>query len=267
MNWGTINAGPIRARPSTDKCATSSNANGPCSDEPVRLEVAIPCVHYDDFLKRTLPYTVRHLTSVTVLTSPSDEATITVARALGIKILVTDAWSDGGPFNKARALNEWIARQDSRDNLLWLMTLDADILLPSDWSVHLGHLDPRGLYSARRRLCETESEWDDFISRRRSLYSFPLDVPPVIDGQVWGDKPTTNPAALCGYLQIWNPARGSGFTSFPEAPSAAQYDVEFALSYPEQLRKFLPGVDVLHLSVCATNWEGRRSPRWELGRL
>lgn len=229
----------------------------------MQIEAAIPCVEYDDFLRLTLRNNCERLGAVTVLTSPSDSATIQLAERHGAKLLVTDAWWSGGTFNKARALNEWIDQVEIAHENLWLLVLDADILLPLDLDLAVDGLDPTGLYSVRRRMCEDESAWNDFTKERRSLESFLLNVPPVKNGRVWGKRPTSNAAAICGYFHLWNPRHASGMKRFPEMPSAANYDVEFALSFPEERRRFFPKFEALHLGLSKTNWEGRRSTRWE----
>ena len=94
--------------------------------------------------------------------------------------------------------------------------------------------------------------WDDF----------PLSVPPIKNGKVWGCLPTSNPAALCGYVHLWNLKHSIGMKRLPNSNNAARYDVGFALSFPETMRGFLENREVLHLGPEEANWNGRCSERW-----
>jgi len=224
------------------------------------IETAIPCVNYGDFLWLTLQSNLRRLAKVTVLTSREDTAVIELARSCGVALHVTDAWG-AGHFNKARALNEWLDQVlSTASEETWCLTLDADILLPPGPPLETLSLDPLILYGARRRMCDDESDWHECVNSRRSLESFPLDIPPVWNGQVW-NLPTANQAALYGCFQLWNP-QISGIGQFPESPTAAEYDVAFALKFTERHRQFLPNLDILHLGEPRINWQGRLSRQW-----
>jgi hypothetical protein len=229
----------------------------------MRIETVVPCVGYDDFLGLTLPRNLELLESITVLTAPDDEHTAVIARNCGARLHITDAWSQGGPFNKARALNEWMDSLSKVGPDVWILTLDADILLLSADRLARLDLDRRVLYGVHRRMCEDYSAWTDFAGGHRDILSYPRDVLPIRNGRVWGRRPTSNPAALSGYFQMWNSQHAAGARRFPERPSAAQYDVEFALSFSQNDRKFIEDYEVLHLGPSKTNWSGRRSPRWE----
>src|SRR4051812_27401126 len=223
----------------------------------MRLEVAIPCVDYDDFLALTLPANARKLDNITVLTSATDPATIALARKCGTKLMTTEAWWIGS-FNKAAALNLWLESLGRVGPDCWLLVLDADILLPD--KPMLAGLDPQMLYGSQRRICHTQEDYWAFVTGRRQFDSFCLDIPPVKFGMVWGRSLTSNPAGLSGYFQLWNPA-ACGWRKFPSSESAASYDVQFALKFHETLRADLEGFEVLHLGSCEMNWWGRRTPR------
>jgi hypothetical protein len=230
------------------------------ADFAMRLEAAVPCVSYDDFLAITLPNNMDCLKSVTVLTAPWDSATIELARKCGVKILITTAWR-AGVFNKAKALNEWLSRICYPSPELWTLVIDADILLPQGRAMPALELDTSILYSARRRLCEEEDQWLAFRNGERCLEDFPCEEIPIQSGRLWGRYSTTNPAGLLGYFQLWNPARAGCGLRFPEAPTASGYDVLFGLHFGAH-RKFLPDYEVLHLGPRRTNWQGRHSERW-----
>jgi hypothetical protein len=225
------------------------------------ISTVISCVNYDDFLSLTLSRTLGVLDDVTILTAPDDDATIALAQRHGVRVLATDAWRSGS-FNKAKSLNEWLAQlDDAEPEESWCLTLDADILLPAGVTIDVRGLDPATLFGARRRMCDSEAGWHALIAGARAPDSFPLDVASVWQGRVWM-LPTANPAGLQGCFHLWNRALGAGDRRFTEAPSAGDYDVAFALSFPEERRAFLAEYDILHLGECRTNWQGRRSSRW-----
>lgn len=229
----------------------------------MRVEVLVPCVNYADFLALTGRATRHLFDSVTVITRPDDISSHKVTSDLGLRSYPTDAWhKDGALFNKAAALNEYLKllRRDSYDG--WILFLDADVLLrrlPANW---LDALDQRGLYSAHRRMCESEAHWRAYLDMSVQWSDFPLDIPSVIGGKVWGHLPTSNPAALCGYFQLWHFMNAVGVRQLPESPTAANYDVDFALSFPESLRRYMDNYEVLHLGPAKTNWAGRVSAAW-----
>lgn len=229
----------------------------------MNVEVLVPCLHYSDFLSLTLPVTRRLFNSVTVITAPDDLQTIQLCAACDVFAFQTDAWSThGASFNKAAALNEYLSTLKAAHQDCWILLLDADILFVESITRHLAHLDQGGLYSIRRRLCETEADLGDFLDGALPFESFHVNVPPIVNGRVWGRRPTSNPAGLLGYLQLWHLTGARGLRTLPESQTAAKYDVQFGLSFPEHLRKYLDCREVLHLGTPKVNWRGRVSSRW-----
>jgi hypothetical protein len=95
-------------------------------------------------------------------------------------------------------------------------------------------------------MCDTQAGWRELVNGRRPPARFPLDVAPVWQERIWM-LPTANAAGLYGCFQLWNRAEGAGAKRFPEMPTAAGYNVKFALSYPEHARTFLQDYEILHL--------------------
>ena len=230
------------------------------------LRAAVCCVGYSDFLELTLPHAIRSLWDVTVVTTESDTETLRIAAEHGVQVHTTDAWfSSGSTFNKAAALNTWLDSLDSEENG-WVICLDADIIVPPDIIPDLDQLDARGLYGVRRRICAEQHEWDAFIAGHKPWRSFTYDPPEIRRGKLWGIHDTTNVAGIYGYFQLWNPGSAVGDRRFTPHPTAADYDVMFALSFGDQHRHHLPGKEVLHLGPTRTNWTGRRSEKWARSR-
>ena len=231
----------------------------------MHIEVIIPCLRYGDFLSITLPETKRWFTAITVLTAPEDDETIAIAQRAGVSLHLTSSWfKDGARLNKAAAINSCLDELHLEGTDSWVLLLDADIIVQNDLHEDVMTLDPKGLYSVKRRMCEGMEDWLDMCRGRCRVEDFPLYVPGVENGKVWKHRPTDNPAALCGYFQLWHITKSTGLKRMPASPNAADYDVEFAFSFPETARKFIDGQEVLHLGPRKTNWDGRISPRWDL---
>lgn len=219
------------------------------------IPVGIPCVNYADYLAHTLPLTVRAFRNVTVITTACDRASIRLARRHGAQVWTTDCWfANGAAFNKAGALNEWLASLVPG----WTLVVDADIALPEGFQLDVARLESSCLYSIPRRVCQTEWDW---VGPESTRPEYPLIIPPVRDGRVWR-RPTANPAALSGYFQLWDRANAPELF-FPGSPDASNYDVEFALQFPDERRFFLAG-EVVHVGPVRQNWTGRVSPQWVL---
>lgn len=230
----------------------------------MHIEVIITCVGYGDFLAITLPETKRHFTTITVLTAPEDLETIAIAEREGVSLHITSIWRENGAtFNKAAAINAFLDKRNLDGTDSWILFLDADILFQEDLQWDMAALNPEGLYSVRRRMCETEKDWLEWKAGQCKFDDFPLYVPAVVNGKVWKHRPTDNPAGLCGYFQLWHITKAAGLKRMPASPNAANYDVLFAFSFPETARRFIEGNEVLHFGPRNTNWNGRISPRWD----
>jgi len=231
----------------------------------MHIETIITCVGYADFLAITLPETKRWFKAITVLTSPDDSETIAFAKHEGVELYITGVWHENGAtFNKAAAINSFLDQRNLDGTDSWVLFLDADILLLSNPHPDIANLNPKGLYSIKRRMCETEQEWRKLCAGQLCVDDLPLYVPEVVNGKVWKHRPTNNSAALCGYFQLWHITNAIGMKRMPPSSNASSYDVLFAFSFPEALRLFIEGREVLHLGPRKTNWDGRVSPRWNI---
>jgi len=231
---------------------------------PNKVEVAIVSVGYADFLNITLPLTKKFFgESITILTTESDHATIDCAIHNSVKLLATNAWYEtGGVFDKAAGLNQWLDALDTNATS-WVLTLDADIVLPPcSFHLLLATLNPQFLYGVKRRLCKSVTDWERFISQDLTFTDFDLDLPEIKHGKLWGLHDTVNVSAVYGYFQLWHIHFGKGQSRFESFPSAAHYDVQFAMSFGDTTRANIPSIEVLHLGPIKLNWEGRKSESW-----
>ncbi len=227
------------------------------------IDVAIVCVNYADFLNITLKRNIKIIPSIYVLTSGNDEDTIKYVEQTEAKLVITDAWyRDGAVFNKSLALNEWLDVRETESNNQWVLLLDADILLHEKSMEYIKDLDPHKLYSAKRRMCYSQLDWVRYKSGKKKWNDFEIEVHEVIDGKVWGHRPTANPAGMCGYFQMWNPGKSSGSKMLPQSTTAGGYDADFAMSFEDENRRYIDGLEVIHLGDPYTNWKGRVSRDW-----
>lgn len=235
------------------------------------LTTIIVSVEYGDFLQVTLP-TVKQLGNVIVATSPHDMLTTMVCDHNNVVCHQTDVWyKDDAPFNKAAGINEVL--QIQKPYIEWLLLLDADIVLPplpSHYSLN-DDLDPSRFYGVRRRNCQTAEEWARACDNQ-SWFDLPLEPLPAIKmtgrgPRLWGHRPTSNPIAVKGFFQLWNYRRHP--VVIPEHKTAAKYDVELALMWPQDRRVLVPwpGYTPIHIGDPRVNWSGRKSDRWDVDML
>jgi len=216
----------------------------------MQVDCIIPCVGYDDFLDITLPQTKQHFDSVLVVTTDADLYTRKCCRKYSVPCLCTDEWyADGAVFNKGRALNEALGLLKGID---WICSLDADIILPSDFAARIRPLESGPLYSARRKMCYTTEQYNEYL-QYDNMSSFRTD----------GLDYRTGKLVILGYLQLWClRVRSIRFPTW--FPSAKTYDLEFCKNWAPDQRIYIPGMVVLHLGSPGINWNGRVSDQWRI---
>lgn len=231
----------------------------------MRIDCITTSVNYDDLLRIILPYALPHFDNIYVVTTDDDINTKKCCADFNVMCVQTAAWSYGdGVLNKGRALNEALRLVRSE----WVCSLDADIILPPDFSGCLSNLDEETLYSAHRRMCYTKKGYLGWLENGRDMSRFRLHSVPVREtkaGQrsLWGNRNvhTNNSAGVLGYLQLWN-RRRHRYQFSTDFNYVDAYDVEFALRWSDNKREWL-GKEVLHLGLPKTNWQGRHTERWD----
>lgn len=192
----------------------------------LRPVVITTCVRYWDYLRATLPYTLRFASKVYVVTDDPNES-IDDAR---VEILRTDAFrARGAIFNKSAALREAQTKIHDAHPDEWILLLDADIVVGED----IGHgvECKQTLYSVLRLDYKTPQ---DFALQRGSPYH------------------TTG----AGYFQLYFDKT----KLYPESSEdASECDMEF---YRGFTKHYTLGGAVGHLGEHTVNWKGRTSPAW-----
>jgi hypothetical protein len=132
-----------------------------------------------------------------------------------VAIGVTNAFTKhGAHFNQGAALNVALEYAKPTD---WVLSINCDVLPPTDWREQLGTLEPGILYGCHR-----------------------------------SDRQTTEPY---GYFQLWH-VLDPNAAPFPECYGhAGRYDAVFLERWPPEKRRMLQ-FTVEHLGQPATHWHG-----------
>lgn len=213
--------------------------------EGIRPVVITTCVGYDDYLRHTLPHTLRFAREVFLVTEAGDPAAEAAGdlddpRAAGaeadpraaVTVLITDAFRrDSASFNKSAALREAQDIAHAKYPDAWILLLDADIVV--DPEIGHGVDDVTALYGITRLDYATPEAW------------------------ARGDgAPYHTPGA--GYFQLYHASSGRVYPS--SSPDASECDMAFYRSFS---RHVLLGGAVAHLGTHTVNWQGRVSPPWQ----
>ena len=234
-----------------------------------KIEAVVTCVGNADFLAATLPWNIRQVDTLLVITAPEDKETQRICDFHCVKYYVTDEFqSRWGHFCKGKGINHGLA-QLAKD--AWLLHLDCDIVLPPNFRtvVERANLDTSMIYGCDRAEFKSYEQWQRFIG----------DPEPHTNGNGFfihvghTGRPLGTRVAFAheggyipiGFFQLWH--ADSGQVKYIEGHSdAGREDSHFAALWPRAKRGFLPEVQVYHLesepAAMATNWKGRNTKRF-----
>lgn len=198
-------------------------------------------VDYAEYLMVTGPLWLKGLTSMTVVTAPTDKRTVQVMRLLNampdrpsLSLFITDAFTrDGASFNKGLAMEEARGLMAWED---WILFFDVDVAPPKDW-----------LY----------------------LFTEPLQM-----GYLYGSTRLETPAIECigdllmpkvdddrlgyGYFQLFH-SQDPKVTNRPLLDThwrhAGNYDSNFMLGFRSMVKDV--GFPVWHIGPQHENWFGK----------
>jgi glycosyltransferase involved in cell wall biosynthesis len=209
------------------------------SEKRVRkLDVVIVSVDYNDFLEITLERNSKLFDSITVVTSSSDKKCVEICERFGVRSLVTDCmYSDGAPFNKAKAINEGMASISDPD---FILILDADVIVQDP--IDLESLeDESAIYYKDRMMVEDHDSYERFCMGSRD---FRVDA-----GILKVRSETFGPV---GYFQLFKYQEKIKYIE--SYTDAAWSDVKFARRFRNKIKIGDPAV---HLGEEKKNWYGR----------
>ena len=180
--------------------------------------------------------------NVTVVTSPSDVECQELCQKFGANCIITEKmYENGAIFNKGKAINEGIK---SLTNPEWILLLDADIYLKSDFLEVLENTD---IYQQNLVLCKRLiiEDYDSFIRWK--------------SGEEVG---TIERSKGFGYFQMFNVSKfKKNYIIFPENSDDASWS---DISFRDRFNKNETELDtiVLHLGKICQNWKGRITERF-----
>lgn len=244
----------------------------------MKIEAVSVCVNYSDYLREVAPHNRRLLDRWIVVTKPSDEETKKVCSDHSIECVLCDEFErDGADFAKARGINVGL-RQLTGDG--WLLHLDADICLPTDFGECLddAHLIEGNLYGCLRLCVPGPDIWD--AVQKQGLYSRKMgwlteyrERPAgcYVGGVPGGIGPGGHGYCPIGFFQMW---KGSETLTWGHAKKwypirhggACRTDTQFAQLWDRRHRILIPELLVFHLEhpntkdMMGQNWKGRKTP-------
>jgi len=98
----------------------------------VKINGLTVCVGYAEYLAIGIERWMAGLDSLTIVTTPDDQATLDLAEKFQARVLQTDLfYQDGASFNKGRALE--FARRTAVPWRDWILIFDSDIVPEPNW--------------------------------------------------------------------------------------------------------------------------------------
>lgn len=123
----------------------------------MRIHALTVCVNYSDMLAKSLDRWRHGCDSLIVVTSHSDDQTAHLCAANEVSCFKTSVFYERAAFfNKGAAIalayEEAVIPRFSGNSDDWVLFIDADIIPPADWRVHLEMAEPEigNLYGAHR---------------------------------------------------------------------------------------------------------------------
>ena len=209
-------------------------------NELPKIDIIIVSVDYNDFLSLTLESTTK-VSNVTVVTSPDDKLCQDLCKKFGANCIITEKmYENGAVFNKGKAINVGI---NSINNPDWILLLDADIYLPSDFLEILKNTEmpSDSLLVCKRLILDN---YDLFLDWKKDKIGGRLER-----------------AKGFGYFQMFNIRNFPNNSKiFPETSDDASWsDLIFRDLFKNEVE-----IDstVIHLGQTCQNWKGRKTPKF-----
>lgn len=201
------------------------------------IHAVIVSVGYGDYLAETLPKNNNVLPSITVVTSPDDEETLTVCMNNDVPVEMFGRGKGVEPINKGLYMDIGLQRvyKTVAQPNDWYLALDADIIVPN-MITGTEKLDRHYIYGAPRFVAKSSTD----LYRPLSKLERVKDV-----------------AIAYGYFQLF----GRQESYVKHCPTPEYSDSLFRQKFSKSVE--LPGFHVLHLGTPVVNWRGRVSPRWQ----
>lgn len=237
-------------------------------------EAVITASKYHDFLRVTLPYTMRQVKRIVVVTSDQefDDPTRDLCREYSIKCISTGLfYHRGAKFAKGKAINKGLDQCHKRG---WTLHLDADIVLPEQTSRMLAtlDLDKQAIYGVDRVLVPNALAWKQHIDKAipQHRWSSIIETPPEFPFMARYVHETEGYCPI-GFFQLFHgdSRRTARDFRYPEDGNEATHtDVQFSLLWDRHKRHLIPEIIAYHLDSCSApigaNWTGRVTPEFSM---
>ena len=211
----------------------------------------IVSVDFADYLQITLPLNQAQLSEVYVITAEDDEATRSVCERHSARCLPMPRTT---PFLKGLYINHAFDEVPKKD---WILILDADTVLPSNFQQSLNDLtlDPNRLWGVSQRYCYNHEQWIEFATNGRA-YEWP---------RRW--------TVCMGCFQLFHTSQFENTPDLAYEPftvdkqSGKGSDWLFSRRFRRR-RGRIPDLDVIHLATGPHdhNWNGRVTPSFAPGK-
>lgn len=126
-----------------------------------KIKTIICSINYCDLLKETLSQNIKELSDIAIITDLKDQKTKDLCEQFNVKCYETDIfYINNSKFNRGMALNAFF--NNYKNELDWVLLLDADIVVPQNFEKLFFDLnpDPNVMYGCRRYDVQEYSEWE-----------------------------------------------------------------------------------------------------------
>jgi len=205
------------------------------------IQVITVCVNFSDIFEISIKNNKKYFENYTVVSDLKDVDTHSLCNKYNINLIKTDSfYKDGANFNKGRVLEETF---DVFNRQGWFLLLDADIIIPNNFSLP-NELNINNLYGIQRKMLRDIDKYH-----------------PNLD---WKDIPEDANKEIIGYFQLFN-GRSKFLTNRKNWYETdwihdGGSDGEFLKLFPPENKVKIKG-NVLHLGEDVKNWNGRCSKK------
>lgn len=170
----------------------------------MKIECVCVSTNHEDFLENVIPLNKNHFDEYHIVTKKEDYKTIDVANRHGVNLIFSELFTKNNKkFNRGAVYNEVFKKLKYND---WVVLLDSDIVLPSNFRAWFQYFNEECFFGARRIDVPTKKLFLEIIESKK----VPNDSI-VFRGYGYG------------YLQIFN-AQSEVFKSLGESPYSECYD-------------------------------------------
>jgi hypothetical protein len=140
-----------------------------------KIKTVICSINYCDLLKETLSQNVKELFDISIITDLKDQETKDLCMEFNVKCYQTDLfYINNSKFNRGMVLNAFLNK--FKNELDWVLLLDADIVVPKDFEKLFFDLSPdiNVMYGCRRYDVQEYQDWKKVQENYENLINYRL---------------------------------------------------------------------------------------------